>query len=117
MPPPWLTLACRGKLENSSSAAAARPITELSTPPAMDGPGENAKGSQGRRPDMNRYLLGAVALAAAVAAGGCASNTKQAAAGGKAPLQPLVTDIAPTPPAPVYAPAPAQPVQPVAFAA
>jgi nucleoid-associated protein YgaU len=65
---------------------------------------------------MNRYLLGAVAFAAAaMTAGGCASNNKQAAAG-KAPLQPLVTDIAPTPPAPVYI-APPQPVQQVAVAA
>ena len=63
---------------------------------------------------MNRNLLGAVALAAAVA-GGCASNNNKQAAN-KPPLQPLVTDIAPTPPAPVYI-APAQPVQPVAIAA
>jgi len=62
---------------------------------------------------MKRYLLAAVALTAAVA-GGCSSNNKQAATGGKPPLQPLVTDIAPLPPTPVYAPAPIQPVQPAA---
>ena len=58
---------------------------------------------------MKRYLLGVIALASV--AGGCASKGASAA---KPAVSPLVTDIAPTPPAPIYV-APAQPVQPVAY--
>lgn len=61
---------------------------------------------------MNRYLMGFVALAAV--AGGCSSN-KQASA--KPAVTPLVTDIAPMPPTPVYVAPVAQPVQPVAYTA
>jgi 5'-nucleotidase/UDP-sugar diphosphatase len=61
---------------------------------------------------MNRYLMGVVALAAV--AGGCASNKQTAS---KPALTPIVTDIAPMPPAPVYSAPVAQPVQPVSYAA
>jgi 5'-nucleotidase len=56
---------------------------------------------------MKRYVFGFIALGAI--AGGC--QNKNAAANRPA-LAPVMTDISPTPPAPVYV-APSQPVQPV----
>ena len=59
---------------------------------------------------MKRYALTIAALAAI--AGGCQNKSASA---NRAPLAPMVTDISPTPPAPVYV-APSQPIQPVAAA-
>ncbi len=59
---------------------------------------------------MNKKLAFA-ALALTAALTGCNSNSKQASA--KAPLNPSITEISPTPPAPSYTAA-VQPIQPLA---
>jgi 5'-nucleotidase len=61
--------------------------------------------------NMKRYLV-VGAFAVAVLTGGCSMFSKSPSA---TQVNPAVTDIAPTPPAPLYVP-PSQPVQPVAIA-